>query len=884
MDILDLPDDLKQKLRDSLVEFVARQAEMMPGGDKAARIIKQLSSQAVFYNAFDQAMPNALKRFQTEYTTQDEDLVAAIITDGKFWHSKDVRVALMALLHHPGSWLADERETVLQHFADVLPRRVNRDRVDKAITYFLGCVLEELWTLPGVREIREIYSLQFQKIGAEAARQQVALLEAQLRATTQLSDDVRQGLLQLAAMLEQRLLAAPPLPVSTSPRPYHNLPQPDYTSFVGRRRELGWLRQHLSPNDRAWQMVIAGIGGVGKSALALAIADFYREHYNDLPAEDCFEAIIWITAKEEMLTIKGRERRALPGLITRTLEDMYTTISQTLQREDITRALTEEQDRLVQKALREQRALLIVDNLESVTDERVRLFLYNLPAPTKCIITSREWVDVAAVLKLKGLSPEEAENLITEEAMAREVKLDVVEQQRLIERTAGLPLPIKLSIARMASGEMFDQVMRWLGNYSAGDLSDYCIKGQIDVVRQLDLNAWKLLLACSLFDQEAGASREALGSIADLSLADRDDGLTLLQQLSLLNRTEDDRFGMLPMVQEYVEAECLRIDFGEETTKRWIGWLLEFSQLYGATLDFHIERAQMVGLEYPNLLRAIHWCYEHEWWEMLLQFVEGTWFYPYLVGLFSELREILKAAVQAAKALRDEQREGRFTRRLVLPFWAQGQFTGEYAKEVTEYLDKAREIAIRYNNEAELGLVEHTCVDVLFDQGHLIEAEQLAKTVLEIGERVNNPELKILGAYRMALIESKKEHFDKALESLDQCDQWCKELNWKRRSALIMYYRGATLLRQGNATAAEQFLEQSLNLVTSWNERRFVALNKLALAQAYSDTYRIQLALQMAKEARDLCERLGMTLGMSDELSRKLLGKDDDELIQRGDI
>lgn len=866
-----------------MVEFVARQAEKIPGGRKTARIIRQLSSQANFYRAFDQAIPAALNRFRAEYTVQDEDLVEAILTKSNLWHSKDVRQALMTMLNRPGSWLADEQETLAQHFSDILPSRVNRERVDKAVTYFFGCVLKELWALPGIREVREIYSLQFQKIDADAAQKQIALLEAQLRATTQLSDDVRQGLLQLATSLEQRLLTALPLQIPLqSPLPYHNLPQPDYTNFVGRRKELDWLRQHLSPDDRVWQIAIAGIGGVGKSSLALAVASFYCEHYNELSPEERFEALIWITAKEEVLTIQGRKKSALPGLIFRTLEDMYTTIAQTLQREDITRAAPQEQDRLVHRALRTRRTLLIVDNLESIIDERVRTFLYNVPPPTKCMITSREWVDIAAPLKLTGLSFAEAEHLIIEEAGAQTVKLDVMERQRLIERTAGLPLPLKLSVARMASGETLDQVIRWLGNYSAGDLPDYCVKGQIERAHQLDLNAWKLLLACSLFNQEMGASREALGFIADLSLVERDDGLTLLQRLSLLNCTEEGRFAMLLMVQEYAGAELIRTDFGAWMTERWLTWLLEFTEHNGATLDFYIERSQIVSLEYPNLLSAIRWGYKHERWREVVQLAEGTWFYSYLIGLFGDLRETLQAAVQAARMLQDEQREGRFTSRLVLPFWAQGQFTGAYTKELTEYLDKAQEIAIRYNNDTNLGFALHSRVDVLFDQGHVVAAEQLAKTVLELGRKVGNTELKILGTYRIALLEAKKEQFDNAVACLDQCDQWCAELGWKRRSAWILYYRGVILTQQGKMHAAEISLKQSLHMALSWNERRLIALNKVELARVYWDTQQMQSASQMAQEAHDICERLGMALeSTKEELLQKLLEKDENACAPR---
>jgi hypothetical protein len=167
--------------------------------------------------------------------------------------------------------------------------------------------------------------------------------------------------------------------------PHHNLPQPDYVAFVGRQKELDWVIQRLSA-ERTWQMVITGIGGVGKSTLALAIAHYYREHYNALASENRFEAIIWTSAKEEVLTVMGRKQSALAGLISRTLEDIYTTIAQTLKREDITRAISlEEQNRLVQKALSSQRTLLIVDNIESIDDERVKTFLRNLPVSTKSL-------------------------------------------------------------------------------------------------------------------------------------------------------------------------------------------------------------------------------------------------------------------------------------------------------------------------------------------------------------------------------------------------------------------------------------------------------------------------------------------------------------------
>ena len=51
---------------------------------------------------------------------------------------------------------------------------------------------------------------------------------------------------------------------------------------------------------------------------------------------------------------------------------------------------------------------------------------------------------------------------------------------------------------------------------------------------------------------------------------------------------------------------------------------------------------------------------------------------------------------------------------------------------------------------------------------------------------------------------------------------------------------------------------QPIDVATGWSERRLMALTKHMLAQANLETQRLQLALQMAEEARNLYERLGM--------------------------
>ena len=61
----------------------------------------------------------------------------------------------------------------------------------------------------------------------------------------------------------------------------------------------------LSPQVRHFLITIDGIGGIGKSALALEAAHYYLRNYDQLPAEERFDAIVWATAKHDVLTADG---------------------------------------------------------------------------------------------------------------------------------------------------------------------------------------------------------------------------------------------------------------------------------------------------------------------------------------------------------------------------------------------------------------------------------------------------------------------------------------------------------------------------------------------------------------------------------------------------
>ncbi|NJN99432.1 MAG: AAA family ATPase [Anaerolineales bacterium] len=442
-------------------------------------------------------------------------------------------------------YLADEQEILAQSFDSVLPSRLNRERVNRAVIAFLKCLAEEVWNLP---ELRPAYELQFQRMTAEGIREQVHLQKAHLQATAAFSTDIRDALLQLTdAIAERKLLpGGDPLALPAPKKVYHNLPRPDYERFVGRKAELKQIRQLLLPQTRHFVVTIDGIGGIGKSALALEVAHSYLRHYDRLPETERFEAIIWTSAKQTVLTGEGIILRSQS---LRTLDDIYTTIAITLEREDIPRARVEEQDELVRQALTRQRTLLVVDNLETVDDERVLAFIREAPDPTKVIVTTRHRLDIAYPVRLVGMEEVDALTLIADETKKKGVTLNDDAARRLYQRTGGVPLAIVWSIAQMGFGYNVEAVLTRLGQ-PTNDIAKFCFEGAVERIKHKP--AYKLLLALSLFATDA--SREALGVVTDLPELDRDEGLVELERLSLVNKREN-RFQLLPLTESFVTSQ-----------------------------------------------------------------------------------------------------------------------------------------------------------------------------------------------------------------------------------------------------------------------------------------------------------------------------------------
>jgi hypothetical protein len=357
-------------------------------GEVFGKDIQHIRDQRALQQAIAGAVKRAQARFIAEYHTHDAQLVEAIIAQPGLFEQPAVRAALRDMLMSPfrdGS----QPQAVLHHsFSTLLPQEPDRQRVDAAIVVFLRLLGREVLEIPA---IQSRCSLAYQRVMAE----QTAALRQELLSWLEATYPT----LSAPTSATSATLTDNP---DKRKRPWHNLPRRTYSRFVGRQDELQKLAKLMLPYPRSrhFAVTLDGIGGVGKSALALEFAHRHRESYDTLPGEEQFDALVWVTAKRTLLTASGIQQRQQTFS---TLADLYREIANVLEVPTIHQVGMNQQRDLVAQTLGSQRTLLIVDNLETVDDEELLTFLRELPDPTKVIVTTRHRIDIAYAIRVSGM-------------------------------------------------------------------------------------------------------------------------------------------------------------------------------------------------------------------------------------------------------------------------------------------------------------------------------------------------------------------------------------------------------------------------------------------------------------------------------------------------
>ena len=207
------------------------------------------------------------------------------------------------------------------------------------------------------------------------------------------------------------------------------------------------IQEKLHQPDTPWLVAIDGIGGIGKTSLAMAVASALME-------SDRFHDLAWISAKQEtFLPESGLADIARPALDKETL-----TAALLEQLDDKVSLHLDASQRVIRltQLLKARPYLVVIDNLETVADYHNLLpFLHQLMSPTKFLLTSRHRLYAHSHIfcyTLDELDQQNTFDFINNQAEIRGLSVLMAASSAHLEKiyqvVGGNPLALKLVIGQ----------------------------------------------------------------------------------------------------------------------------------------------------------------------------------------------------------------------------------------------------------------------------------------------------------------------------------------------------------------------------------------------------------------------------------------------------
>jgi tetratricopeptide (TPR) repeat protein len=637
----------------------------------------------------------------------------------------------------------------------------------------------------------------------------------------------------------------------------HNLPRRQHKILIGREQELTAIRNFLSPQHRVGVICISGGGGVGKTALALEVAHSCHENGTGSLGLERFDAIIWVTAKSVELLPAGKIQRQATFT---DLDSVYRAIADLLDLPAVFRTATQaEQTIIVMHALADKRILLMLDNLEDVDDNELLVFLRELPAPSKAVITTRHRIDVAVPIHLRTLDDTTARELVRLECERHQLNMSSEQVMMLLQRTGGLPLAIIRTLGRMAwRGSNVETEVQHLNDWQ-NDIYDFCFAKTVALIYRGD--AYFLFMSLAIFATDI--RREALGEVAGFgeNALRRDEGLSDLEVLSLSYK-DGDHFGLEALTRTQALAELSRHpEFEKAARERWIKWCLILVTNYGGRDQFEMHlRYDYLEASWSNILSALHWCIENGRYDEILTAWNNIRDFTHIYGFWSDRLYLLNWLIVEA----DNRRDYATVIRLMYDSAFTLSLTGPSTRlEEADALLQRCWLLRDYASFELQARVAALIASIYIKQGKYAKAHEW----LDTGET-------LLSGSQLAAVERAREHasmlfdrgdtwftmgeYSQAQIVFEQMLQEAEKSGWQRSILHAQNWLAYTALLQKNPTFSEQTLLEGWAVAKRIKEQRLTAYFKRTFAYYYTEVGKYEEAIRWAHDALDSFKRLGM--------------------------
>lgn len=667
----------------------------------------------------------------------------------------------------------------------------------------------------------------------------------------------------LAGEFERTTVGALHVQLASSP-PFQAIAPPKCLS--GRDDELAHLADLLTQPERSPVIAVVGMGGVGKTALAAALAAQVRAHFPD--------GVLW-----------GRVATDAPLDILQSWALAYD--------RDLSKISSlEARAAALRNILADKCALIVLDDV--VAGKPIDLLL---PGAAACpvLLTTRDRAEVSrytnTIIELRELSTTSGLDMLTHLLGVETIATEHDAATELCHLLDGLPLAVEIAAQRVVASPRRDlaRMVRSLRSASARlahGLSNRSVRTSFEVSwASLDEPLRRTFALTGLFDGRAFTA-QAVAEVGALGTDDALDHLDLLTTLSMLKFAGGEHYAQHRLLADFALEKLAELPDLPQVQRRFVAYYRQLTQR--AAGDFSV-----LAQEWEHLRHAVEVAQELRLWPELLALVDAAAAPWFARGRLHDARRGFMAGLDAANALNDTQHRTRFSfflGRIALRqddyVTAQGLLNaaidgfaasgnqmrmadalvdladveielGAYAT-AAHHLERAEALYTALNQPVGVASVRCRHASIAYDQGDFDRAAALCESGLSLlpldgGELVRSRILRLL-----ADIAVREQQLSLAQQYTQQAQMINVALNDQTENAAILFAQAKLALYFGNIAEALDSARQSLALYTAMGDRKAAAVIHVLLCAIYrrlGDAVALQDAAMhgraLAAEVRD---------------------------------
>lgn len=650
----------------------------------------------------------------------------------------------------------------------------------------------------------------------------------------------------------------------------NNLPR--RAAFFGRAKEMEVVMRALSPSDRTWGVLVDGIGGIGKSSIAIEAA--YRAQ-----EEGLFDAFVFVTAKQNLLEPGGIRALNPPA---HTLDEFLNETTRILGQPGIAKLAGEVKRRALLDALRTMRALLIYDNLETLSKEEQEAmadFLRGLPQECKAIITSRRRGGEGAVwLRVEELDWEAAHGIIENEmvrdaGLANKLRRVKSRWQELYNGTNGSPLALvhTLGLMRVRAALTFDGALEmlqgrgksWTGLPQKGaQTTPLQIFVFQEARKELTTNDKVALGALSFFFPSA--TFEAWMQVANLSRNALETTIDRLSALSLVNvLSGEERYSLHPYTRTFVREELFADPNVErETGMRFARYWVEYSQRFGGWSKESYKTYDSLEAEWASLNTAsdLLWKFsgvandrakDDEAARMLVVFASALSSFLPFSGRWDKHIELSTKAYYAANTSDTWRNTGWRAFDVAWMYYKRA-----HTKDASTWLNHCKEAWKHGGTQGDHATAFRLEGLIAQQRKDFVRAEQLLQESLKIRRTLNADREVAFVLISLAHLAQEQKNYRLAEKHFLEALELSRRTSDTSTQASVNGYLGELNVQQKRWSEAGKWFELAMPMAKEVGRVELIARIQYGFACIQEASGRLDVALQSAEEALKIYEKL----------------------------